>query len=259
MAENSLHRNSLDANNKLLLISIHDVSPFYERQVDVFLKELKKRKIKKFSLVIIPELYECGYNSNTYAHYDISQNKRLISKILSLKKYGAELILHGYDHHNDGKNLNDPKKIDVQLKKGIAFMKKNFHIMPKGYLPPRWDSSRHLEKSLSKYFVYTEDFHKIILFGKNTPDNVVSEHWPIGMETLCSNRYFEYDTITPLMTRYYSFIYARFIINKPGIVRYALHPRELDNGNFQATLKLLDNFLAAGWKPVIYSELGRMN
>jgi predicted deacetylase len=238
---------------KYILISLHDVTPFYEKQTKILLKELDKRKIKKFSILVIPSMNDefATLVAESDNKWNILKHKLFVKELLRYHKNGAELILHGLDHR-DGRYIHAPLQFENRLRAALHIFKKAFALPPKGYIPPRWFTNKSIDRILKKYFDYTEDFTKITFFDKN----IVYKGFPLGMESLSHNKHVKYDKITPLLTRYFSKAYAT--TSHKHVIRYTLHTREAHNGNFQATLTLLDNMLRKGYVPVTYSELNRI-
>ena len=235
---------------KYLLINIHDVTPYYEKDIDMFLKELRKRNIRKFSLSVIPKL---GGKFNLTEKYDgdkyiITKYPRFLRKLKKLEKDGAQLMLHGYDHI-EGKYLNS-RDFEPRTQKAIAIFRKAFGHIPEGYVPPLWLVNNRTKIILKKYFKYIETHHKLVFFNKKEIYG-----FPLGMESWSSNKLFRYDKISPFINRCYSIIYSQ--IQFSDVLRFSIHPREYRNGNFRHVLKLLDNLLEEGWVSVTYSELNK--
>lgn len=221
--------------NKYILISIHDVTPFYEPQINKFLIELEKRNINNFTLLITP---------NWDGNFDVNEYPEFTKKLVELEDKGAELTLHGYDHKGDKFMYLDKTEAKERLDRARKLYKQAFNSRPKGFIPPMWKQSKATYELLKEQkFRYTETFGTLEYFSGNKYAG-----FPLGMESWSSNKY-------AFITKVFSNIYARLIWNRGGVVRYTIHPREVDNDNFEATLKLLDGFLERGWKPITYSEL----
>ncbi len=241
--KHQIHRTSKKA-DKYLLISVHDVTPFYEKELCRIFEELNKRKISKITLLITPN-WNQEWNLNKYPGF--------VKKIKKIERRGAELALHGYDHDDEFSRTQkheDAKKI---LKNSMRIFKKAFQIEPKGYIPPMWAQSKAMYSLVKNKFNYTESFTELEYFNNNS-NSIKIKGFPIGME----GRYSENDKITPMITKTLSIVYSKIIWNNSGVVRYSIHPRETKNGNFDATLKLLDEFLKQRWKPMTYSGLNKL-
>lgn|SRR3989338_1652416 len=229
--------------DKYLLISVHDVTPYYETELCKIFEELNKRKISRITPLITP---------NWNQEWNICEHQEFVKTIKKLEKRGAELALHGYDHNNELLRTQRHKDAEEMLNKSLKIFKKAFQKKPKGYIPPMWTQSKATYNLIKNKFSYTESFTELEYFGKIARMKI--KGFPIGME----GRYSENERITPLIARALSNIYSRMIWNNPGVVRYSFHPRETKNGNFDATLKLLDEFLKREWKPITYSELDKL-
>lgn len=227
---------------KYLLIGFHDVSPFFNTQIDKFLVEFERRCISNVTFFITPNWYEKN---------DIGKNRKFIQRFKFLEKNGAELALHGYSHHNDCWNNGNKKEITNLLNASTKIFQKAFNQKPKGFLPPMWRQNEITRDLLiKKGFIYSERFSCLEYFNKAKISG-----FPIGMESYSDYKHKKTEKITPVITKAFSNIYARLVWNRKGIIRYSIHPGEVDNGNFNSTLKLLDGFLKRGWKPMTYLAL----
>jgi len=231
---------------KFILISIHDTNPYYQSQIYKFLDELEKRNISKFSILITPYWDETS---------NINKHPYFVNKLKSKETAGAELILHGYDHKGNKFIDLNKSQAEKRLNKALDSFQQAFNSTPNGFIPPMWKQSNDTYELLKeKNFRFTETFTELEFFSGRR-----FKGFPLGMESYSSNKYIKYDRITPLIAKIFSNVYARLIWNKGGVVRYFIHPREADNGNYNATLNLLDKFLEKGWIPITYSELEDIN
>jgi predicted deacetylase len=226
-----------------LLISLHDASPAFDKQIKVLLKELKKRKIYAITFFVTPN-WEGKWNIRNHPNF-----------VQTIKKYAktSEISLHGYTHSSDAFGTNDKRLIDRQLNKAILSFKQAFRFSPKGFIAPVWKQSKTTTAILWKRkFFYTETFFHLRYASGRQYTGL-----PIGMESMSNAKVFKYDKISPVITKYYSRLYAR--LNTAHILRFSLHPREVDNGNVEAALKLLDVLITKGWKPITYSGLEQLH
>lgn len=245
MARGSRHR--------YILISLHDVTPLYEMDVRVFLREFKERKLHKVTLAIIPRMNELFNTqvSDVGGRYSLLDHPGFVRTLKAIERQGGELMLHGLDHA-DGKFIFKPKEFAHRLNEGEHIFRKAFGHPSKGYLPPRWMTARATDKILARRYAYSENLtgirlHRIRkkIFG-----------FPISMESLSDNEHFQKDRLSPLFVRILAKANAAVVTT--NIVRYSLHPREVRNGNFRVTLALLDQFLKKGYVPITYNELERL-
>jgi len=227
---------------RYILVSVHDVTPFYERQTRRIIDELEHRKMK-YSILIIPKLNDRFNTSKEYNILDYPQFIRF------LKKSCGELILHGLDHA-DAKYIDDPRQVEQRIKIAIKIFREAFNKKPRGYTPPRWVTNKEQNNILKKYFDYTEGFYGIRLFNKRFIFG-----FPLGMESMMDNEHFKKDKITPALIKYLSLIYSK--IHYGNVIRLTIHAREVDIDGLEHSLSLLDNYLKNGWTPITYSELNK--
>ena len=72
-----------------LVVSIHDVSPLTQAEVEVMLTDLQKAGVTQCSLLVIPNHHDCGMISEH--HHFIRWLQHQITK-------GHEVVLHGLNH-----------------------------------------------------------------------------------------------------------------------------------------------------------------
>jgi predicted deacetylase len=75
-----------------LLASIHDVSPRFERQVDVLIAELQPWVGMRFSMLVVP---------NHWGTAPIRRGSAFASRLRAWSDAGVELLLHGLYHRDD--------------------------------------------------------------------------------------------------------------------------------------------------------------
>jgi len=79
-----------------LLASIHDVSPRFERQVDLLADRLEALLgAKRFAMLVVPD------------HWDqapLMENKAYMAKLRQWSDQGVEMFVHGWRHRDDGQH-----------------------------------------------------------------------------------------------------------------------------------------------------------
>jgi len=141
---------------KLIVVSVHDVTPHFREELNIIFKELNKLGVKKKTILVTP-LWS-GTN-------DVIKEKMFIHCLLAEEKNGAELILHGYTHrvNHEWKKKEDflwnklnvaefllAKDIPGRLKKGKYAFKHIFGYEPKGFVPPGWLQKPSVYKLLER-------------------------------------------------------------------------------------------------------------
>ena len=78
------------------IVSIHDVSPWTQKEVEVMLKDLKRHGVNYCSLLVIPDHHGRGA---------MSQYPSFISWLHEQVAQGHEVVLHGYEHLRPSRKL----------------------------------------------------------------------------------------------------------------------------------------------------------
>ena len=133
---------------KLSLVTIHDVNPSCSEKLQKITDELNKLEIK-YNLSLVPN-YQYGNN--------LIDNPAFCEQISKLLQSGkVELTLHGYYHELEGKiedydsESKEEEKID--LKKGLDILTSVKLPKPFTFIPPSWFLSRQAIEAL-KYFEF---------------------------------------------------------------------------------------------------------
>jgi predicted deacetylase len=85
-------RPSMCQTDRLLLASIHDVSPRFEREVDGLVEMLRTHVGSKMALLVVP---------NHWGDAPIVQGSGFARRLRALASEGMEVLLHGYFHRDD--------------------------------------------------------------------------------------------------------------------------------------------------------------
>lgn len=235
---------------KLLIISVHDVSPIFIRELEVIFKKLKAVKKEIF---VVP---------NWDNRYDISKNKPFIKLVREEIRNDALLGLHGYSHMGrtflwerlffNGKDLGqnefqdiDEREVIKKIKKGKEALYSAFKVYPKKFVAPRWILNRKYFDILRKFgFKNTESFLDITLLNKNKKIRALVCNFDFG-----KNKH-----LTSILS-YFSFGLIYLKILSGSLIRIAIHPCDVRNQIFSKELKIIEYLLERGWKPLTTEEL----
>ena len=130
---------------KLAIITIHDVNPLYSEKILKTSYELNKLKIK-YNLSIVP-YYRKKYNLKDYVAF--------CDKISSLLQSGnVELTLHGLYHQTDGKfddfDTESKEEEKEEIQKGLDILLAARLPRPSMFIPPAWHLSRQCIEALKE-------------------------------------------------------------------------------------------------------------
>lgn len=231
---------------KKLVLSIHDVTPFFLPELKIIFKELDKLNIKKYNLLIVP---------NWDNQHDISKNEEFIELIKKYLTQDSKIVLHGLTHKSNKRvhktfrgiipsevlefsNLNE-KEAEKRIIEGLNLIKKTFNVKPVGFVPPAWVLNPKRIFVIKKYFKYYTTYSAINY----------SKH-KIKSRALCytGGEIFLLDRLMILI----SSLAARFSKNK--VVRLTIHPDDVRIGSFQTELKDIKNLIKKGYILALYED-----
>jgi predicted deacetylase len=125
----------------IALLSVHDISPYYEDEVVQLCDQLDAHGITSYSLLTTP--FYGMKRSNSF-----EKNELFAEYLVSL---GLEISMHGYSHQTkSGKGAEfyrmPQEQVASRLKLGITLMKKGLGLSPVGFVPPMWKAPQSLTK-----------------------------------------------------------------------------------------------------------------
>src|ERR671923_1310935 len=132
-------------NQKLGVITIHDVNPSHSEKILKTSHELNKLNIK-YNLSIVP-YYRKKYNLKNYVSF--------CDTISSLLQSGnVELTLHGLYHQTDGKfddfDTESKEEEKEEIRKGLDILLAAKLPRPAMFIPPAWHLSRQCIEALKE-------------------------------------------------------------------------------------------------------------
>jgi predicted deacetylase len=130
---------------KLAIITIHDVNPSHSEEIRKTSSELNKLKIK-YNLSVVP-YYRKKYNLKDYDDF--------CDQISSLLQSGnVELNLHGLYHQTDGKfddfDTGSKEEEKEEIQKGLDILLAAKLPRPSMFIPPAWHLSRQCIEALKE-------------------------------------------------------------------------------------------------------------
>ncbi|HET9806765.1 MAG TPA: DUF2334 domain-containing protein [Nitrososphaeraceae archaeon] len=130
---------------KIGIITIHDVSPSCSQKLQIITNELDKLKVK-YNISIIP-FYDKKYNVKD----DIAFCNQ-ISLLVQLKDTVVELTLHGLYHQLDGKledfDSQSKEQEKKEIQQGLDILSSAKLPTPSTFIPPAWHLSRQAIEAL---------------------------------------------------------------------------------------------------------------
>jgi predicted deacetylase len=233
---------------KRLFVSIHDVSPFYFKEIKIIFRELEKFQVSRFNILITP------YWDDKYL---ISKNKEFVKLLKSKITENTPIVLHGYNHKSISKSLSkigkslgtgfdylefkslSAEETEKKIKEGLNLLKKVFKVKPKGFVPPMWSYPDKNRKILEKYFQYYENLFNIDYFN----------HRILGLPLAYDGG--ENKLFTELIVRYSR---LRVKMKNKGGLRLSIHPLDVKLKTFKFAIEDIKYLLKKDWKLCIYED-----
>src|SRR5919197_5703643 len=130
---------------KLAIITIHDVNPSHSEDILTVTEQLDKLKIR-YNLSIVPY-----YNKK----YRLEDHMDFCKQISLLLKYGyVELTLHGLYHEVDGKiedfDTQSKQEEKQEIQEGLDILSAVNLPRPSMFIPPAWHLSRQCIEALKE-------------------------------------------------------------------------------------------------------------
>ncbi len=232
---------------KNIIISIHDISPIFKKELKIIFDYLNRMKIKEKEAFVI---------LNWLGEHPLENDKKFI-KELKTEFSSAQINFHGMTHYSQDQSLikrflfgkehayggeftkKNTKQIEQIFKSSFIIFKRIFNKHPKNFIAPRWENSNELLEVCKKMKIdYAEaPFHLINLRkDKKKPSLVLCFDYG-------SNKLLNY------LPRIYApvFVFLSSLFNLP--LRFSIHPNDVKNGNIEFEMNLLKKLLNNGWKP----------
>lgn len=161
--------------NRYLIVSIHDVAPPFETEVEAILGRVQELGVARCSLLVVPDYHHGGR---------ADRNAAWAGRLNRWQAEGHETVLHGFYHQADaaGKNAGfksrflrniytsceseflelDAAEAEKRLRLGLEVFAR-VGLAAKGFVAPAWLMNEEILKALGKLgFEYTNTLKKII-------------------------------------------------------------------------------------------------
>ncbi len=230
---------------KYLVVSIHDATPKFRKELNGIISELDQRKVTPRSVLVIP---------NYKQKYNILFDEEFVFWLSQLKSKGDELVQHGYDHIQQTTILKNKKNYSLQeknlemyareyaefqnidyneakrrIQKGKEIMRLA-GIVPVGFVAPVWLVNPESEKAIkNEGFRYMALVNSLRIFSSSK--DLESE--VVGFAS--SPRIIDY------LLRFYDLYLTKIRLINRELVQVAIHPQDLWNTKtFKYALKIID-------------------
>jgi len=223
------------------IISIHDVSPYFRKEIEFIIKELKD--INK-SFLATP----------------LWDGKNLFENDFSMLLAGEEIALHGLTHKAikrdylgrfllmRSSSLKEFYRLDkIQTKDRIVTARKlfedTFNKTPAGFIPPMWYHNRHTIGTLKDLgFHYTESTTAFVNLQHETNTFSIPICFDFGNNKLLAH----------LSVFGWKHIFKH--LHQP-LIRLSIHPADISNGLWRSTLDLIKWMQGHNYTFLQYADL----
>jgi predicted deacetylase len=226
---------------KKAIISIHDVSPFFQREIEIILEALKD--VKKSFLV------------TTHWNDDPSLSTDFLISLAD-----EDLVVHGLTHKSSRRDylgnillmsklsckefygLNE-FETTVKIQTSRTLFEDMYHRKPTGFIPPMWYHNNHSIKALKSLdFIYTESETAFINLRNEVSTFSIPVCFDFGNNKLLSH--------VALYGWKYIFKYLR-----QSLVRFSIHPSDIRNGFLPDILEIVKWLQSNNYTFLRYIEL----
>jgi predicted deacetylase len=217
---------------KKIAVSVHDVSPRFNKELEEIFTGLDKAGVKIRSELVVPDYQR---------QFKLAGHPDFVAMLKEHRNRGCDVSLHGI-YHDYAEfyrfNYDAAKKA---LRKGLDIWGEAFNFYPPGFVAPQWLQSRgSLRAVWENEFVYTATLAGVRFKSGNTAKAFpLNYDWgPIMVDHIiaCCNN---------LACR----------IRSGGLIRFSMHPMDIPNRMFAAEMKHLHFLLDHGWEPTSYEQL----
>lgn len=226
---------------KKAIISIHDVSPYFQKEIEIILEGLKD--INK-SFLVTPL-----WNGDHTAGADFAvmfANEDLVVHGLTHKAskndYLGNLLLMSKASSKEFYGL-DEAETRVKIEMAKRLFEDMYHRQPMGFIPPMWYHSNHSVRVLKSLgFTYTESEMAFI----NLRENISTFSIPVCFD-------FGNNKLLSLVAVYgwkYVFKYLR-----QSLIRFSIHPSDIRNGFLPDILEIIKWFQSNNYTFLRYVDL----
>src|SRR5919202_1101888 len=235
---------------KLAIITIHDVNPSHSGEVLKTCYELDKLKIR-YNLSIIP-YYRKKYN--------LKDHRAFCDDISSLLKSGnVDLTLHGLYHQTDGKfddfDTQSKEEEKQEIQEGLDILSAVNLPRPSMFIPPAWHLSRQCIEALKELNFSMAESMTDLEFIQKAKKYILS---PVMNWDQQGDKEKNKQTLQQNKEMFYGRL---FNVNGKtnGLYRMAIHPPHDPDGALQDQIEMIKYLKEKeGYELIKYSDLLRI-
>ena len=217
---------------KKIAVSIHDVTPGFQRELELIFEELDKLGVKTRSELVVPD-YQRKFHLEGHSEFT--------AMLRAHAGQGIDVSLHGIYHDYAEFYRFDYAAAKEALRSGGEIFTRALGFAPVGFVAPQWLQSRGSRQAVREAgFEYTATMTGVhYRDGKTVGAFPVIYDW--GLTSV--DRLFTWGNGLKCRWR------------RGGVIRFSMHPMDVVNGLLGAELRHLEYLLAHGWQATSYARL----
>ena len=235
---------------KLAIITVHDVDPSHSKEILTVTEQLNKLKVK-YNLSIVP-YYNKKYRLEDYMDF--------CKQISSLLKYGdIDLTLHGLYHEIDGKiedfDTESKEEEKQEIQEGLDILSAVNLPRPSMFIPPAWHLSRQCIEALKELNFSMAESMTDVEFIQKAKKYILS---PVMNWDQQGDKEKNKQTLQQNKEMFYGRL---FNVNgkTTGLYRMAIHPPHDPDGALQDQVEMIKYIKEKeGYELIKYSDLLRI-
>lgn len=217
-----------------IALSIHDVTPRYQKELETIFAELDKLGLTSRTELVVPDFQR---------QFNIAADASFIAFMQAEKAKGAEISLHGIHHDYAEYFRFNYDQARTTLDEGLKIFTAALGFAPPGFVAPQWVQSRGSLKAVWEHdFIYTatltgmfcRDGRKYWTFPHNFDWGLVWIDRLIAVRNKMVGR-----------------------LRRSGLIRFDFHPMDIPDGVFEEELSQLRYLLDHGWEAMSCEQLAR--
>ncbi len=217
---------------KKIAVSIHDVTPGFNRELDYIFNELDRRGVVIRSELVVPDFQRAN---------PLQKHPEFTAMLKEHHARGIDVSLHGIYHDYAEFFRFDYTAARDAISQGLEVMAETLNIVPAGFVAPQWLQSRGSLRAVREAgFGYTATLSGVYFDnGRGIKAFPINYDWGlVPVDHLFS-------WCNGLKCRW----------RRGGLIRVSFHPMDVTNRMIGAELRHLDYLLEHGWEPTSYAGL----
>jgi len=220
---------------KKILLSLHDVTPVFEREIDLICHRLDSLGAIHRSLLVVPD-----FQRNT----PVGKYPRWCGTLVSMRETGTDLSLHGMHHEYAECGFLSESAAITCLGRAKAQFEEAFGFSPFGFVAPQWFQSPGCKKALIRLgFAYSGRWGGLFDAKGNSIHPAFPTNYDWGLSP--ADAFFAWWNPVRLLNR------------KSGVIRFSVHPMDVRHKLIDRELGLLSQLMERGWEVLSYADAAK--